>query len=122
MSVVVPLSGSITQLEFDDVPSIATNGGIPLSEGLQAASGKGRFQPDNRNGCGKYNYSHGNQWFLGFDDKGNDMHMKHCKRCVHESVAESQDKKKATKTDNKVVHVDREEKSDPEVEMIVRKK
>ena len=58
---------------------IATNGRIPISEGLQAASGKGKFEPDNRNGCEKYNDSDDSEWFLGFDDKGNDLYMKHWK-------------------------------------------
>ena len=61
----VHVSGCISQLEFDAATSIATNGRIPISEGLQAASGKVKFQPDNRNGCEKYNNCDGNEWFLG---------------------------------------------------------
>ena len=58
-------SGCTLQLEFDAATSITTNGRISISEGLQAASGKGKFQSDNRNGCEKYNDSDGNEWFLG---------------------------------------------------------
>ena len=47
----VHVSGCTPQLEFDAAPTITTNRRIPISEGLQAASGKGKFQPDNRNGC-----------------------------------------------------------------------
>ena len=50
----IHVSGCITQLGFDAATSINTNGRIPISEGLQAASGKGKFQHDNRNGCQKY--------------------------------------------------------------------
>ena len=39
-----------------------------------------------------------------------------------EPVAESKHKKKCTKTDNRVVHVEREEERDPEVEMMVRRR
>ena len=49
------VSGCTPQLEFDTASSIATTGRIPILEGLQTASGKGNFQPDNRNGCEKYN-------------------------------------------------------------------
>ena len=52
--------------------------------------------------------------------KGNDVHMKHCNALI-EPTAESEDKKKGTKTNNKVVHVKREEERDPEVEMMVRR-
>ena len=51
------VSGCTHQLEFDTTTSIATNGRVPVSEGLHVASGKGKFQPDNRNGCEKYNDS-----------------------------------------------------------------
>ena len=64
------VSGCITQLGFDAAISIVTNRRIPISEGLQAASGKAKFQPDNRNGCEKYNHSDDDEWFLGFDKKG----------------------------------------------------
>ena len=47
--------------------------------------------------------------------------MKHCK-VLTEPIAESKYKKKGKKTDNKVVHVEREEESDPEVEMMVRRR
>ena len=40
------------------------------------------------------------------------MYKKHCKVL-------SKDKKNGTKTDNKIVHVEREEKRDPEVEMMM---
>ena len=106
-------------IEFDAATSIATNGRTPISEGLQAASGKGKFQRDNRNGCDKYNDSDDNEWFLGFDEKGNDVYMKHCKVLI-EPIAEIKDKKRGTKTDKKMVHVEREEERDPEVEMMVR--
>ena len=66
------------QLEFDAASSIATNGRTPIAEGLQAASGKGKLRPDNRNGCEKYNDSDDDECFLGFDEKGNDVYMKQC--------------------------------------------
>ena len=47
-----------------------------MSEGLQAASRKGTFQPDKRNVCEMYNDSDDNEWFLGFDEKGKDLYMK----------------------------------------------
>ena len=47
------------------------------------------------------------------------MYMKQCKVFI-EPIAESKDKKKGTKTDKKVVHLEREEERDPEVEMMVR--
>ena len=40
-----------------------------MLEGLQAASGKGKFQHDNRNGCETYNDSDDYECFLGFDKK-----------------------------------------------------
>ena len=46
--------------------------------------------------------------------------MKHCQVLI-EPIAESRHKKKGTKTDKKVVHVEREEDRDPEVEMMVRR-
>ena len=49
------------------------------------------------------------------------MYMKHCKFLI-EPTADSKHKKKGTKTDNKVVHVEREEERDPEVEMMVRRR
>ena len=100
------VSGCTPQLEFDAATNIAIDGRIPLSEGLQAASGKGKFQPDNRNGCEKYNDRDEDEWFLGFDEKGNDEYMKQCKVLI-ESIAESKDKKKGTKTDKEVVHAER---------------
>ena len=45
--------------------------------------------------------------------------MKYCKVLI-EPIAESKDKKKGMRTDNKVVHVEREEVRDTEVEMMVR--
>ena len=51
----------------------------------------GKFQPDNRNGFEKYNDSDDNEWFLGFDKKGKDVYMKHCKVLI-EPIAESKDK------------------------------
>ena len=47
------------------------------------------------------------------------MYMKECKVFI-EPIAESTDKKKGTKTDKRVVHVEREEERHPEVEMMVR--
>ena len=44
--------------------------------------------------------------------------MKHCQVLI-EPIAESKHKKKGTKTDNKVVHVERKAERDPEVEMMV---
>ena len=116
----IHVSGCTPQLEFDAATTITTNRRIPISESLQAASGKGKFQPGNRNGCEKYNDSDDDKWFLGFDKKGKDMYMKHCKVLI-EPIAESEHKKKGTKTDNKVVHVEREKERDPEVEMMVRR-
>ena len=98
---------------------ITTNRRIPTSEGVQAASGEGKFQPDNLNDCEKYNDSDDDEWFLGFDEKEKDMHMKYCKVLI-EPIAESKDKKKGMKTDNKVVHVEREEVRDTELEMMVK--
>ena len=115
------VSGCTPQLEFDTATSTATNGRIPMSEGLQAASNKGKFQPDNKNCCEKYNYSDHDESFLEFDEKGNDVYMKHSKVLV-EPIAESKNKKKVTKTDKKVVHVEREEERDPEIEMVVRRR
>ena len=47
------------------------------------------------------------------------MYMKHCKVLI-EPIAESEHTQ-GTKTDNKVVHVEREKERDPEVEMMVRR-
>ena len=47
--------------------------------------------------------------------------MKHCKVLI-EPIVESNHKKKGMKTDNKVVHVEREEEKDPEVEMMERRR
>ena len=43
------VSGCTPQLEFDASSSIATNVRITISESLQAASDKEKFQRDNRN-------------------------------------------------------------------------
>ena len=67
----------------------------------------------------KYNDYDDNKWFLGFDEKGKDVYMKQCKVFI-EPIAESKYKKKDTKTDKKVVHGEREEERDPEVEMMVK--
>ena len=45
--------------------------------------------------------------------------MKQCKVFI-EPIAESKDKKEGTKTDKKVVHAEREEERNPEVEMMVK--
>ena len=115
----IHVSGCTPQLELDAANSITTNEIIPISEGQQAVSGKGKFQPDNRNGCEKCNDSDDDEWFLGFDEKEKDVCMKHCKVLI-EPIAETKHKKKGMKTDNKVVHGEREEERDPEVEMMVR--
>ena len=47
--------------------------------------------------------------------------MKHCKVLI-EPIAESKHKKKVMKTDNKVVHVEREKGRDPEIEMMLRRR
>ena len=47
--------------------------------------------------------------------------MKHCKVLI-EPIAESKHKKKGTKTDNIVVHVEKEEERDAAVEMMVRRR
>ena len=65
----IHISGSTPQLKFDVATSITTNGRIPISEGLQATSGKGKFQPENRNACEKCNDGDDDELFLGFDDK-----------------------------------------------------
>lgn len=57
------ISGCTPQPEFEAAASIATNGIYSLSEGLQAVSGKKKFQPDNRNVCEKYNDSGDDEWF-----------------------------------------------------------
>ena len=49
------------------------------------------------------------------------MCLKHCKVLI-EPIAESKHKKKGMKTDDKVVHVGREEERDPGVEMMVRRR
>ena len=108
------LSGCTPQLEFHAVSSISTTERIPISGGLQIASGKVKFQPDNRNGCEKYNDSDDDEWFLGFNEKGNDVYIKECKFLI-EPIAESKDKMKVTKTDKKAEHIEREEQRDPEV-------
>ena len=82
------VSGYTLQLVFHAATSIATNGRITVSEALQAASGKGKFQPNNRNGCEKYNDSHDDEWFLGFDEKRNDVYMKQCKVFIESIIAE----------------------------------
>ena len=64
------ISGCTPQLVFDAATSIATNGRIPISEDPQIASGKGKFQPDNRNGYEKYNDNDDDEWFLGLTKKG----------------------------------------------------
>ena len=58
---------------------------------------------------------------LGLNEKGKDVYIKLCKVLI-EPIAESKNKKKCMKTDNKVVHVERKEERDPEVEMMVRKR
>ena len=63
--------------EFDADACITSNRRILISEGLQAASGKGEFQPGDRNGCEKYNDNE-DEWFCGYDEKGKDVYMKHC--------------------------------------------
>ena len=115
------VSDCTPQTEFNTAFRIATTGRIPISEGLQAAFSKGKFQPDNRNGCDKYNGSDSDEWFLGFNEKGNDVYMKQCKVLI-EPTAVSKDMKKCLKTDKKVVHVEREEVRYPEIEMMVRKR
>ena len=46
--------------------------------------------------------------------------MKHCKVLIEPDTG-SKDKKKRTKTDKKVVHVEKKEERDPEVEMVRRR-
>ena len=57
------VSGYAPQLEFGATTSITANGRIPISEGLQAASGKEKFQHDNRNGFEKHSDSDDDGWF-----------------------------------------------------------
>ena len=47
--------------------------------------------------------------------------MKHCK-VLTEPIAEKKNKKKGTMTNNKAVHVEREEVRDPEVDMLIRRR
>ena len=61
------ISGCTPQMDFEAATSIAINGRLHISEGLQTASGKEKFQPDNRKGCEKCNDSNDDEWFLGFD-------------------------------------------------------
>ena len=89
-------SGCTLQLEFDTATSITTNGRISISEGLQAVSGKGKFQSDNRNVCEKYNDSDDNEWLLGSDEKGKDVYMKQCTVLI-EPITESKHKRKVRK-------------------------
>ena len=49
------------------------------------------------------------------------MHIKYCKVLI-EPIAEIKDKKKGTKTDKKVVHVEMVEERDLEVEMMERRR
>ena len=63
------VSGCTLWLRFDAANSIAINERIPLSEGLQAASRKAKFQSDKRNGSEKYNDTDEIEWFLGFNKK-----------------------------------------------------
>ena len=58
---------------------------------------------------------------LGFDEKEKDVYMKHCKVLI-EHIAESKSKKTFMKTDNKVVHVERKEERDHEVETMVKRR
>ena len=106
---------------FDVVTSVAINGRISISEGLQGISGKGKFQCDNRNGCEKYIVCDDVEWFFRFDKKGNDVYMKHCLVLI-EPTAENKDKKEVTKTDKKVVPVEREDERYCKVERTVRKR
>ena len=64
------ISGCTPWEEFNATTSIATNGRIPISESLQAASVNEKFQQHNRNACEKYNDSDDDEWFLGVDKKG----------------------------------------------------
>ena len=73
------VSGCTSQPDFYSATSIATNGKNLISEGVKATFGKGKFQPDNRNVCKKYNDSDEDEWLLGFEEKGSDVYMKHCK-------------------------------------------
>ena len=73
------ISGCTPQLESDAASSITTTGRIPISEDLQVASGIRKFQPDNRNGCEKYNDSDDDEWFLGFEEKGNYVYINNVK-------------------------------------------
>ena len=110
------VSGCTSQPDFYSATSIATNGKNLISEGVKATFGKGKFQPDNRNVCKKYNDSDEDEWLLGFEEKGSDVYMKHCK-VLTESIED-----RHTKTDNKVEQVEREEESDHEVEMMVSRR
>ena len=58
MSVVVPL-----RQEFAAATSIVTYGRIPM------------FQPDNRNGCEKYDDSDDDECFLGVDKEWNAVYI-----------------------------------------------
>ena len=68
---------------------------------------KESFHLITKNDCEKYHHSDDDEWCLGFDKRGTDIYMKYCKVLV-EPIVESKDKKKRTKTNKKVVHVERE--------------
>ena len=85
---IVHVHGCNHKLEFDAAASTATNRRILILEGLQTASGKGKFQPDNRNGCEKYSYGDDNEWFLRCKEKGNNVYMKYCKVLLETEMRE----------------------------------
>ena len=47
----------------------------------------------NRNGCEKYSDNDDDEWFLGSDEKGKNVYLKHCQVLI-ELIAESKHKKK----------------------------
>ena len=62
---------------------INTNGRIPLPGVTQATPGNGTYQPGDRK---SYESNDNEDWFLGFDEEGNDVFLKPCK-VVIEDVA-----------------------------------
>ena len=100
------VSGCTPQLEFEVATSMALTEESLYLKVYRLALVIKRFRSDNRNGCEKYNEGSDNLWFIGLNQKGNDVYIKHCE-VLREPIAESKCKKKGTKTDKKVVHIER---------------
>ena len=103
----IHVSGCTPQLEFDTATSIATNGKSLYQKVYRLPLVKESFSLIIEM-IEKYSNSDDDEWFLGFDKKGKSVYIKPCNVLI-EPIAESKHKKKCTKTDNKVVHLEREE-------------